>query len=298
MKTKTTHGSRKLTSIIAACIAAFALLALCSCNIITESEVSTSKESTLPSGSTIADGTLAVGINATNAPYGGQNSSNETVGLDVDMAAAIADELGMKLQIVNVGANGKTSLTEERVDLVLGAVKSGSSKKLNYSDPYIYDGASLFCLTENVPEDPTAIDFEEEKILTQANTASSFRVQEELGYESIIACSTMKDAFDQLAAGEAKYLVADSVIGSFFARNYSNVQRVTYITPDSVTPIYALTLTEDAELSTAVNNAVASLSQNGVLRVIASKWLGSGCETMLPGNVDISTLTSIFPAEE
>lgn len=298
MKTKTTHGSRKFTSIIATCIVAFALLALCGCGIVTETEVTASKESTLPAGSTIADGTLAIGINATNAPYGGQNSSNETVGLDVDMAAAIADELGMKLQIVNVSANGKTSLEEKRVDIVLGAVKSGSSKKLNYSSPYIYDGASLFCLTENAPADPAAIDFTDQKILTQANTASSFRVQEELGYESIIACSTMKDAFDQLVAGEAKYLVADSVIGSFFARNYSNVQRVTYITPDSVTPIYAMTLTENAELSSAVNSAVTTLSNNGVLRVIASKWLGSGCETMLPGNVDISTLTSIFPIEE
>ena len=51
-----------------------------------------------------SSGTLRVGVNASNAPYAAE-SSGSIVGIDVDIAAAIADEMGLKLELVDVGSS-------------------------------------------------------------------------------------------------------------------------------------------------------------------------------------------------
>lgn len=269
-------------------VAMVALFAMSACQ--TKTEVDTTLSPKLSSGSTITGGTLTVGINASNSPYGGTNNDNETVGLDVDVAAALADELGMKLQIVDVNSNGRSALTNKQVDMVLGATKSGGDKTVSYTDAYIDDGASLYCLQENAPKSINTFKLGSGKILAQSGTASAYAAQEALGNQAVQTTSTLQDAFQSLESGEQKYLVADAVIGDYFARNYSGVERVNFISASSVTPMYGMTLTSNAELTSKVDEALQTISQNGVLRVVVAKWLGTGTESLLPGGTDISKL--------
>ncbi len=275
-----------LSMSLAIAVVAFGVLSGC------QSETEFKRELTpqIASEATITEGTLTVGVNASNSPYGGTNASGETVGLDVDVAAAIADELGLKLQIVDVNSNGRAALSNKQVDIALGLTKSGSSKSVTYSPAYVNDGASLFCLAENAPSKLSEVQSSEGKVLVQANTAAAYTAQEALGASAIRATSTMQEAFEALVAGEEKYLVADAVIGDYFARNYEGVQRVNFISSENVTPIYAVTLTDNSELTSAVSGAFGTITQNGVLKVVSSKWLGTQAMDLLPGQVDIETL--------
>ena len=108
-------------------------------------------------------------------------------------------------------------------------------------------------------------------------------VQELLGIDKVVAMPTMQDAFDALNDGEQKFLVTDAVIGDYFARNYENVIRMGFLGADCVTPIYAVSLTQNSALSSGVNAAIKTINENGVMRVIATKWLGSDGETLLAG---------------
>lgn len=62
-------------------------------------------------------GTLRVGVDASNAPYAAQ-SQGSIVGIDVDTAAALADELGLKLELVDVGTNAEGAFTSDNVDML------------------------------------------------------------------------------------------------------------------------------------------------------------------------------------
>ena len=285
--------------VVAAACAVVAVSALCGCSIQTETEVKSNLVPKVEAGSTLTEGTLTVGINAANSPYGGTNNSKEIVGLDVDIAAALADELGCKLKVVDVNSNGRAALTDKQVDIVLGLTKSGNSTAVVYSPAYINDGTSLFCLEANKPASIAEVTKPEGKVLVQAGTASAYAVQSVLGIESLDPKQTMDEAFKALAAGEQTYLAADAVIGDYFARNYENMVRVDYLSADSVTPIYAVTLADNASLTTTVDEAMSAITQNGVLRVIAAKWLGTQANALLPGQVDISQLpTSAFGVKE
>ena len=67
------------------------------------------------------EGVLRVGVNANNAPLAGQpSSSTKIVGIDVDMAAALADQLGLKLEVTDVGTEAASALSSGKVDLVMG----------------------------------------------------------------------------------------------------------------------------------------------------------------------------------
>src|SRR5687768_15103924 len=51
-------------------------------------------------------GTLRVGLDASFPPFEMMNADNQIVGLDVDIATALASALGVELEIVNIGFDG------------------------------------------------------------------------------------------------------------------------------------------------------------------------------------------------
>ena len=293
------HSKNKgiCTVLVILSVAVFALCGLSACQIPRlqmNSQVDNSLEPKVSSGSTMHSGILTVGVNTSNSPYGGTNSNGETVGLDVDIAAAVAQELGLSLQIVDVNSNGRNALNNSQVDVAFGLSKTGTSDKVSYTDSYISDGPALFCLKGSEPASIESVASEAAagtaKILVQADTTSAMKVQETVGVDKIIAEPTIQAAFDALESGEQKYLVADAVIGDYFARNYDNVVRYGFLGADCVTPIYAVTLSSNKELSAEVSSAVSTIAKNGVLRVITAKWLGTDAATLLPGKVDLSKL--------
>ncbi len=286
-----------ITVAIAALSTAVVLTGCSQLNINTNTEVKADLTPQLSAGTTITDGVLTVGVNASNSPYGGTNQNNETVGLDVDIAAALASELGMKLQIVDVNSNGKSSLGSKQVDVALGVTKSGNNSLIAYSNAYINDGSSLFTLESNLEGAAAAakkLNTEKDKILVQGNTATALEVQESLGVDSITAYGTMREAFEALEKGEGTFLAADAVIGDYMATSFSDIKHVGFMSSETVTPIYAVTLAENAELTQGVKNAFEKISGNGVLRVIVEKWLGAQGEQLMPGNVDIAKISDMF----
>ena len=71
------------------------------------------------------EGTLRVGVNTENPPLAGMGSG-KIIGIDVDIAAALADELGLKLSVVDVGSDPAGALANGTVDVVLGIDDSAS----------------------------------------------------------------------------------------------------------------------------------------------------------------------------
>lgn len=286
---------RKIRAIIGVlCCCVLALACLSACALQTNTEVDAKLTPKLDGADTVTPGVLTVGINTSNSPYAGINANNETVGLDVDVAAAIAQELGLELQIVDVGSNGRAALSNNQIDVALDLTKSGTTEVVAYSEPYLYDGLSLFCLSTNKPvtiEDVAAqANAGTAKILVQADTVAATRVQELLGDDKIVALPTVQAAFDALNAGEELYLVTEAVLGDYFARNYENIIRMGFLGADCITPIYAVTLTQNSALSNGVNSALTTINTNGVMRVIATKWLGTDADTLILGGTDPATL--------
>lgn len=284
------------------CVTVSALLCGCSqvqgaLGVVSNSDPSVQLSSSLPSGSTVEEGTLTVGVNANKSPYGGTNANGETIGFDVDVAATLADELGCKVKIVDVSTDGKNAVSDGTVDVAMSAMKSGTNKDLSYTNAYINDGTSLFCLVKNMPDKVDSVDLSKEKVLVQDSSTAAYEVQDVLGVDSVTTVQTMQEAFEALESEESTYFIADAVVGDYYSRDYPDIVRVDFLSANDVSPVYMVTSSANKELSAAVSDAVDAMNASGSLGVVAAKWLGSQGATLLPGALDVDSLPATFEAK-
>lgn len=260
-----------------ACMAAlFAFLTGCSSQ---QSYTPPEKTPTLASPVIGTDGTLRVGVDTEKAPLAGQpEGSTRIVGLDVDIAAALADSFGLKLEIVDVGKDPETALSEGRVDIVMGIDKSDTDTDTVFwkSEAYLPTAVALFSTSSNT-EVPTSDS--QPSIAAQVSSKSAWAVTNEFE-GNIVTTELLDDAFSQLASGEVQYAAADALIGTYAAhKEGDDVQIVALMEQPSG---YCIAVSDaNADLKQAVSDALATLTSNGVIGVIETKWLGT--------TIDLST---------
>lgn len=84
-------------------------------------------------------GTLIVGVDVSHPPYGYLDSATKEAGSDVETAQLLADDLGVKLQLVPVsGANRVPFLLSNKVDAIIASFSITEERKkvIDYSRPY------------------------------------------------------------------------------------------------------------------------------------------------------------------
>ena len=217
------------------------------------------------------EGVLRVGVNANNAPLAGQpSSSTKIVGIDVDMAAALADQLGLKLEVVDVSTDAAGALTSGKVDVVMGVNKSDSPSFWT-SDTYLPTAVALFAQSSNstVPANSAST-----KIAAQVSSNSAWAVTNEFDNSTITTTEDLKSAFSALESGKVQYVAADAVVGSYVSNNAGmDVHMVALMQQASGYCVGVLD--GNTQLKQAVSNALSAMNSNGVSSVIQKKWLGT-----------------------
>lgn len=260
----------RLKALIATCVATVAAVAaLTGCS---SSEPYTPPETTpaVSSPAIIEDGVLHVGVNASAAPLAGQNSSGDLVGFDVDLAAALADALGLKVEVTDVGANGASALSQGNVDIVLGFEQDSSSASVWESDSYLQTGIALFAAANaQVPTKESA-----PKIAVQTSSTSSWLAENEFGAEALVRVNGLADAFKALG-GQAQYAAADAVRGTYVLSDDSLGVDASIIALMQQPSGYCVVLLDsNSQLKQAVADALSSITDGGLMTVLEKKWLG------------------------
>lgn len=227
------------------------------------------------------DGTLRVGVDGDGGAPFVASSGTPMTGLDIDLAAALANQLGLKLSIVNVGADAESALENGEVDIVMGQSSSDESKTVWISDPYLQTGVALFAGSGNttVPtRDSSPV------IAAQSSSTSEWAVENAFGESAVMAASDLTSAFSSVETGKAAYVAVDAVIGSYAAL-YQNVDVSPVALLGSVGGYCIGVSADNADLQKAVADALSAISGNGVASVVSTKWLG--------GAIDLSALPVI-----
>ncbi len=235
------------------------------------------------------DGVLKVGVDSTNAPYAGLSGGN-LVGIDVDIAAAIAEELGLTLELVDTaGQSADTMLNDGTVDLVMDVEQTGGTIiQGTQVGPYIESGPALFTIVKS-DEVPT-VDLQSlagTKIATQKDSLSAWSVEELIGSGTADPKETLADAFASVENGEDSYAAADAVVGSYLAVDYTDLACVKMLgTPIGV---YMGVTKDNTQLATALTEALRTIRDNGELKTILSKWLGPISASVVLGSAAVTS---------
>lgn len=253
-----------------AAVAVCAVLALAGCSSSGEEYTPQTKSPQVSSPTIGQDGTLRVGVDTSNSPLAGM-SNNKIVGLDVDIAAALADSLGLKLSIVDVGSDPASALNDGKVDIVLGVDKSGSGSSFWRSDVYLPTGVALLSLSET---DAVPAAGSSAKFAAQVSSRSAWAVMNIYGEESLTSTNSLADAFNALSTGSVQYVASDAVVGIYAAyRDGVSVYPIAFLQQPGG---YCIGVADGNDaLKTTISDAVATMTSNGVISVIEKKWLGT-----------------------
>lgn len=220
------------------------------------------------------EGTLRVGVNTENPPLAGMGSG-KIIGIDVDIAAAIADEMGLKISVVDVGSDPASALAEDKVDIVMGIDSANSESDFWVSPSYLPTGIAIFATSADagIPEPGSDATF-----AAQTSSKSAWAVSNEFGEDALKSTDSLSDAFAALQNGEVQYVAADAIIGLYAAHGANDGQGmdVSIVAMLMKPSGYSMGVSSDnTDLQTAAGDVLARLVENGTIEVIERKWLGT-----------------------
>jgi len=228
---------------------------------------------------TLADikkaGTLKVAVPQDYPPFGSVGGDMKPLGYDIDMATAIAKDLGVKLELVPVtSANRIPYLTTHKVDLVISSLgKTPEREKvLDFSSPY----APYFTGVFGIPEEKVS----KAEDLAGKTIGVTRGTLEDLELTKIAPSSTTIKRFEDNNGTISAFLsgqvtlvgIGNVVAASIVAKNPPKKPETKFIIKDS--PCYVGLNKGEAALMTAVNASIAKAKQAGALNQMSQKWLG------------------------
>ena len=254
---------KNLKKIAAIILSAALVVALAACG--------SSKDSDSNKSSGKAE-TLTMGTNASFPPYEYVDDNGKIVGIDAEIAQAIADKLGMKLEIKDMEFDSLIPAVKSKsIDLVLAGMTVNEERKqsVNFSDSYS-TGVQVVIVKEN-SEIKTVDDLKGKKIGVQAGTTGDAYCSNDFGEENIKQFSNGSLAVAALANGQVDCVVIDNEPAKNYVAANSGLK---ILDTEYVTEDYAIAISKDNDdLLKKVNDALKELKDDGTVGKIVGKYI-------------------------
>ncbi len=220
---------------------------------------------------TVKEGVLTMATNATFPPYE-YYEGNEIIGIDVDIADAIAKKLGLELKIEDMEFNSIIiAVTQGKADIGLAGMTVMEERldAVNFSDSYATGIQAIIVAKDS--DIQGVDDLKGKKIGVQLMTTGDIYATDDFGKENVEAYNKGADAVMALKQGKVDAVIIDNQPALAFVRETEGLKVLDtqYKVED-----YAAALSKDNEgLLTAVNGALAELEQDGTLQSIIEKYI-------------------------
>ena len=217
-----------------------------------------------------AGGTLVMGTNAEFPPYE-YYEGQEVVGIDAEMAAAVAEKLGMELKIEDMAFDSLIpALSSGKVDIVAAGMTVTEDRlaSVNFSDTYA-TGIQAIIVTED-SDIASADDLVGKTIGVQQGTTGDLYATDVEG-ATIERYAKGMEAVQSLSQGKIDAVIIDNEPANVFV---SEVEGLKILDEAFATEDYAVAVAKDnEELLEQVNTALAELKEDGTLQAIVDKYI-------------------------
>ena len=259
---------KKLTVLAMVFVLIFTMLALTGCGDKDKEADADAKE------------TIIVGLDDTFAPLGFRDESGELVGFDIDLARAVAEELGMNVEFKPIDWKAKEAeLSAGTVDCLWNgmSVTPDRIEGMALTYKYLNNKIVLMSLADSDLDVTSADQLKDLKIGTQAGSAALEMLQANEAYDSFKDNISEYDKYDtaimDLKAGRVDVIAVDQVLGEYTNNNLGGeMKECTYSLGDDFYTIGCAS--DNTELRDKINDALKKLIDDGKATEISEKWFG------------------------
>lgn len=252
-------------------------LAACGGDTTTEDTTGddTNTETQEPTGdttlTTVEEGKLIMSTNAAFPPYEMTDDSGNVVGIDAEIAAAIAEKLGLELQIDDMDFDAaQLAVQNGKSDICMAGLSVTEDRLLvmDFSDSYA-TGVQVVIVKEG--SDVTLDNLGEQMIGTQRATTGNIYCTDEFGEDHVVAYDDGIVAVQDLVNGKVDCVVIDQAPAQeFVAANPG----LTILDTEYANEDYAIGMAKgNTALVEAVNGALNELISDGTVQSIIDSYI-------------------------
>ena len=220
---------------------------------------------------TVTEGVLTMSTNAAFPPYESTDDSGNVVGIDADIAAAIAEKLGLMLQIDDMDFDGALAAPQSgKSDIVMAGVTVNEDRllTLDFTESYA-TGVQVVIVPEG--SDVTLDNLGEQQIGTQRGTTGYIYCTDDYGEDHVVAYDDAIAAVKALNNGQIDCVVIDSAPAQELVKANPGL---TILDTEYVTEDYAIGVAKgNTALLDAVNGALKELVEDGTVQSIIDKYI-------------------------
>lgn len=222
--------------------------------------------------STVEPGKLIMSTNAALPPYEMTTDSGEFEGIDIETAQAIADKLGLELQIDDMDFDAALLAVQQgKADMVMAGVTVTDERQnvMDFTDSYATGIQSIIVKEDS--DIASVDDLAGKKIGTQRGTTGYLYCSDDFGDENVVAYDNGLTAVQMLNNGQVDCVVIDNAPAKeFIAANPGLKLLDTAYVEES----YAIGVGKgNTELKDAINTALEELKADGTLQAIVDKYI-------------------------
>ena len=210
------------------------------------------------------------------APWTYHDETGELVGYDVEVAQAVAEELGVKVSFAESGWDSLLAgLESGRYDIIVNGVEIDETRqeKFDFSLPYAYNRTAVIVRGDN-EEIQSMEDLEGKRT---ANTISSTyaAVAQKYGAE-VTGVDDLNQTFELLTSGRIDATLNADVSYHDYMRAHPEADiKIACLDPDPTQVAIPMRKGEEsAALREAIDKALTQLSEDGTLTELSTKYFG------------------------
>ena len=231
--------------------------------------------------------TLTVGTSADQPPLTARNRQGNFMGLDIDLANALANAMGVELKVEQMDFSDLLeALDAGKVDMVMSGVSITPERatKAAFVGPYMLSGKSIVARRDAIEQFRSGnLDSANVKLAALRGSTSAAFVSRAAPNATLVEVADTSEAVRMVVSGEASGMVADEPTCVLAVLRNPDAGLVTLEKPLTVEPMGIAVNANDPEFYNLVSNYIKAYEGTGLLTALRKKWLeDSGWIAALP----------------
>ena len=223
-------------------------------------------------------GKLVVAVSPDYAPFEFRalvDGKDTIVGSDIDLAQAIADELGVELELSTMNFdNVLASVQNGKADIAISGLSytEDRAKAYDFSESYYTSENAILVAADKADSYKSLDDFSGKNVGVLKGSIEETLSKEQLKGANVVALPVMGDAISQLKAGQLDAVVLEAPVGAgYVAQNKDIVMSELALTVSEGDAKVIAMPKNSPELKAAIDKVVVKLVEDGTYKEYISK---------------------------
>jgi polar amino acid transport system substrate-binding protein len=226
-------------------------------------------------------GEIRIGMTANQPPFTMKAKNGELIGYEVDLAKALAKNMGVKLKLVEMPFSDLLgALKAGKIDAVMSGMTMTPERNLEvlFAGPYLLSGKSILTKSKLINEisEANAASEKKYKIVTLKGSTSVEFVKNFMPKQELILVDNYNAGVEMVLTDRADAMVADKPICVVTMMKNQGKDLVISDKPLTIEPIGMALPSDDPQFLNLVENYIASLELSGTLPLLEKMWFQDG----------------------